>query len=62
MEDQEIVIRLDNDGFRVTIDPEEFPPRREYRICEIDHDEHDEALNLDVWEGIEFFQQMEHPQ
>jgi len=53
MPDQEIVIRLDMDGFRATFNPDAWPPYSEYRTCEVDHDEHDQPLNLDAWEAIE---------
>lgn len=50
----EIVIRLDIDGFRATINPDNWPNDRcEYRVVEPGRDESDTPLNIDVWAAIE---------
>ena len=51
---EEIVIRLDMDGFRATRDLDDWKRQRyEYIVCHADHDENYQPLNLDVWQAIE---------
>ena len=61
--DDEIVIQLNLDGFKATINPDDWPnARHEFRVVEVEKDEQDIPQNLDVWEGIDFFQTLEQPE
>jgi hypothetical protein len=63
--EHEILIRCDMDGFRATFEPIPWSPvaalkaPTEYIVVEAVRDEQDIPQNLDVWEGVKFFQTLE---